>query len=320
MIFLGVPPGYYDMLYLMMVSIPIVIILLISCYLYYKKNRRIAKGKTASRVFFGLLGIFVISLPIGFISMGIINTVIIVEIIVNIMGFFIFIYLIESKKKILKKAGVDYSRPKTIIPKENDWKSIAGRAGPLITLIVGSFFVIDGVFGIFSLGFYTLICGIIAILAIYFGYKGVNNARFICLVPGILAVVGLFLRPPWGFSLRIFWSLGYSQLLFLDYIFIFLILLGGVLSIVSEERFLNYYIDKRDIERGILKVEEEMDNIEDLEQFLKTKLSTDWEKIKLSFNAYKAGELPKRVFIEVSIKNIGKDKFTSLFLKSPNQE
>jgi len=69
-----------------------------------------------------------------------------------------------------------------------------------------------------------------------------------------------------------------------------------------------------------VKVEEEMDNIEDLEQFLKTKLSTDWEKIKLSFNAYKAGELPKRVFIEVSIKNIGKDKFTSLFLKSPNQE
>ncbi len=105
----------------------------------------------------------------------------------------------------------------------------------------------------------------------------------------------------------------------MDYLFIFLILLGGVLSVVSEERFLNYYLDRRDTESIIVKVEEEMDKIEDLKQFLKTKLSNDWEKIKLSFDAYKAGELSKRVFVEVAIKNIGKERFTSLFLKSPKR-
>jgi len=252
MLFNGVPPGDLLYLFLIIFSILLVIFLLISGGLYYIKNMRITKGKAASLVFFGLLGILIISLPASYHIgrllwyLDIINAVIIVEIIITIMAFAIFIYLIESKKKILKEAGVEYSnyRPKTIIPKEKDWKSIAGRIGPLLTLIVGIFFVIDGVLGFLFLSFNTLICGIIAILAIYYGYKGMNNARFICFVSGIIAVIGLVLPPPLNFSINIFvimfWG---TQFLYYDYLIIFLLILGGVLSIVSGERFLNYYME-----------------------------------------------------------------------------
>ena len=56
-----------------------------------------------------------------------------------------------------------------------------------------------------------------------------------------------------------------------------------------------------------------MDKIEDLEQFLKTKLSTDWEKIKISFDAFKAGlpaSSPIDKWLETVIDDFDVDEWT----------
>lgn len=165
----------------------------------------------------------------------------------------------------------------------------------------------------FTIALYELLCGIIAILGIYFGLKRRAYARFLCLAAGILGFAGLiisFFTPYSSLYLLTFY------IPFLEYIFVFLFLIGGVLCVVSEERFLYYYLVKRDLKNSVLDVGEEQDKIDDLENFLKQKLSSDWDKIKISFNAYKAGELDKSVFIEIAVKNLG-NKFLNIFRKSP---
>jgi hypothetical protein len=221
-----------------------------------------------------------VSLVIGFI--GVICAFIFISLF--FMGFLIPILMIlvggivsfsanyENLKAWKGKLADKFQPLKDVKKKEKDWKSIAGRIGPLLTLIGGIFFVIDGLFYIFYFGlifgdlfsiyglsyigyfgFLNLVCGIVAILSIYFGYKGINNARFFCLVPAILTVVGLILPPPFNFEVYILWF--FSYWFNLDYLFIFLLILGGVLSLISEERFLNYYIGMRGIKYS--KVEEE---------------------------------------------------------------
>lgn len=69
-----------------------------------------------------------------------------------------------------------------------------------------------------------------------------------------------------------------------------------------------------EIKDEIFKIEAIFDKIDNLEEFLKTKLMSDWEKIQNSWNAYKAGEINKKEFIGIALKKIGK-KFSKIFLK-----
>ena len=216
--------------------------------------------------------------------------------------------------------------PSITIVKEKDWKSVIGRVGPILTLIGAILFVIDGIFliimfflyGITINSFYELMCGIMGILGIYFGFKRKEFARFLCLIAGILGVAGLII--PFPRIIYSSYSSGMLQLfrfIFLDYVFIFLFLIGGLLSVASENRYLNYYLEKIALKNSFINVEEEIDKIDDLESFLKEKLSSDWEKIKTSFTAFKTGELNKTLFIEVAVKNIG-EKFLDIFRKPAN--
>jgi len=199
---------------------------------------------------------------------------------------------------------------------------VAGRVGPILVLIVGIIFLIHGIITIlviplFIIALYELLCGIIAILGIYFGLKRRVYARFLCLAAGILGVASQIISffTPYSFS-SLYLLRFFIPFFYLEYIFGFLFLIGGVLCVVSEERFLYYYLVKRDLKNSVLDVGEEQDKIDDLENFLKQKLSSDWDKIKISFNAYKAGELDKSVFIEIAVKNLG-NKFLNIFRKSP---
>lgn len=203
---------------------------------------------------------------------------------------------------------------------------VAGRVGPILVLIVGIIFLIHGIITIlvipyFTHALYELLCGIIAILGIYLGLKRRVYARFLCLIAGILGVAGLIIPFPSHESYGILYLLSYYiSSYYLDYIFAFLFFIGGLLSVASEERFLNYYLEKRDLKTSVKDVGEELDKIDDLENdlenFLKQKLLSDWDKIKITFNAYKAGELEKSVFIEIAVKNLG-NKFLNIFCKSP---
>ena len=172
----------------------------------------------------------------------------------------------------------------------------------------------------FIIALYELACGIIAILGIYFGLKRRAYARFLCLIAGILGVTSLiipFSTPYFYDSIGILFLLRFFiPFFYLVYVFVFLFLIGGVLCVASEEKFLYYYLVKRDLKNSVLDVGEEQDKIDDLENFLKQKLSSDWDKIKISFNAYKAGEINKSVFIEIAVKNLG-NKFLNIFRKSP---
>ena len=140
-----------------------------------------------------------------------------------------------------------------------DWKSVAGRIGPKITLILGIFFLIEGTIRIilffltsmlYPNTLYILICGILAISGVLLGLKGYENARFLCLIAGILAIVGILI---FNFIFRfiltifaIFLPVGVF-LFYLNYIIPFILLIGGILCAISEERFLSYYHERRDL-------------------------------------------------------------------------
>jgi len=141
-----------------------------------------------------------------------------------------------------------------------DWKSIAGRLGPKLTLILGMLFLIEGITRIivFFLStmyypntLYILICGILAISGVLIGLKGNENARFLCLIAGILAIVGLLI---FNFILRFILQiisiiLPLGMLLYdLNYSFPFILLIGGILSVISDEKFLSSYREGRDLE------------------------------------------------------------------------
>ena len=237
---------------------------------------------------------------------------------------FIIGIVVGSLSKIVEKGEV--IEPSITILKEKDWKSVIGRVGPILTLIGAILFLIDGSFWVIMFlftnfntsSFYELMCGIMGILGIYFGFKRKEIARFLCLIAGIIGVAGLIIPfPIIGYYWLVPGMLGLFRFIFLDYFFIFLFLIGGLLSVASENRYLNYYLEKSALKDSFINVEEEIDKIDDLESFLKEKLSFDWEKIKMSFSAFKTGELNKTLFIEIAVKNIG-EKFLDIFRKPSN--
>ena len=240
---------------------------------------------------------------------------------------FIIGIVVGSLSKLKEKGEV--IEPSITILKEKDWKSVIGRVGPILTLIGAILFLIDGAFCVImslpfatinTSSFYELMCGIMGILGIYFGFKRKEFARFLCLIAGILGVTGMIIPfPRIGYWYLASGMLSIFRLIFLDYVVIFLFLIGGLLSVASENRFLNYYLEKNALKDSFINVEEELDKIDDLESFLKEELSSDWEKIKLSFNAFKTGELNKTLFIEVAVKNIGA-KFLDIFRKPNNPD
>jgi len=98
------------------------------------------------------------------------------------------------------------------------------------------------------------------ILGIYFGFKRKEFARFLCLIAGILGVAGLIIP----FPIIGYWYLPSGMLLifriiFFDYFFIILFLIGGLLSVASENRYLNYYLEKAALKNSSVNVEEEID-------------------------------------------------------------
>ncbi|MHA2034850.1 MAG: zinc ribbon domain-containing protein [Promethearchaeota archaeon] len=134
-----------------------------------------------------------------------------------------------------------------------DWKSFARRIGPKLTLFLGILFLIEGIVRIFIFfltsmiypnTLYILICGILAISGVVLGLKGYKNAWFLCLIAGILAVAGVLI---FNFILRfilqiftIILPVG-MLLFFINYGFSFILLIGGILCVMSEEGFLSYY-------------------------------------------------------------------------------
>ncbi|MHA2127800.1 MAG: hypothetical protein ACXACY_06905 [Candidatus Hodarchaeales archaeon] len=229
--------------------------------------------------------------------------------------------------KLKEQVGTGYR-----LDKERDWKSVAGRVGPVIILIEGIIFLIEGIINLLMGGFFwyayydiyaivrilVLVSGITAISGIYSGFKRNKFARIICFIAGILALVILLFA--WDRPYRVLLFSYILGLIYLDYVVIILFFIGGILCVISEDRFLNYYLDKSDFKKNLFDLETELDKIVDLEQFLKVNLSTDWEKIRRSFEAFKAGELSKKMFIDIALKNIGRDKLLSLFKKSSKQE
>jgi len=139
-----------------------------------------------------------------------------------------------------------------------DWKSVAGRIGPKITLIMGILFLIEGITRIsLQFLFYQdtplfLICGILAISGVLLGLKGYNYARFLCLIAGIPAIVGLMVYPlNFGFRFvltlfAILLPIAYF-LFFINLFAPFIFLIGGILSAISGESFLSFYREKYDL-------------------------------------------------------------------------
>jgi hypothetical protein len=115
MIFLGVPTGYYDYMIVSALATALTVILLLAGIAYLYRSRVLKKGSAIPIV----MGLLIIVMPIliwiGFPYMlggwngGYANTTIfgIVYIIILIVAFAILVYLIRSKKKILKEAGAE---------------------------------------------------------------------------------------------------------------------------------------------------------------------------------------------------------------------
>jgi len=56
------------------------------------------------------------------------------------------------------------------------------------------------------------------------------------------------------------------------------------------------------------------DKTEDIEEYLKSHLASDFEKIRNAWQDFKKRKIDKREFIKTGIKEIGK-KFVKIFLK-----
>lgn len=61
-------------------------------------------------------------------------------------------------------------------------------------------------------------------------------------------------------------------------------------------------------------IEDVFDKTEDIEEFLKSHLASEFEKIRNAWQDYKEGKIEKREFIKTGIKEIGK-KFVKIFIK-----
>jgi hypothetical protein len=142
--------------------------------------------------------------------------------------------------------------------KKKDWKSVAGRVGPVLILLEGIFFIIEGVISILFpviysfIPYFILMGGIVAILGIYLGYRRNKYARIVCFIAGILALVILI---SWDLTFRqmryyITYILAILHIFYFDYVMLTLFFIGGILCIISEDKFLNYYLEKRDFRKN----------------------------------------------------------------------
>ena len=184
-----------------------------------------------------------------------------------------FVFVIIGGILCLKSSDTRIEGIESSIIKEKDWKSVIGRVGPILTLVGAILFLIDGAFWVFfwlisatinTVNFYELMCGIMGILGIYYGLKSKEFARFLCLIAGILGVAGLIIPfPKIGYWYLAPGMLSIFRIVFLDYFVIFLFLVGGLLSVASENRYLNYYLEKIALKNSSVNVEEEIDKIGD---------------------------------------------------------
>ncbi len=140
-----------------------------------------------------------------------------------------------------------------IIKKEyyrSEWKSIAGKIGPKITFIMGILFLIEGIIRLSLWYFFypdtslVLMCGILAIVGGLLGLKEYNYGRFLCLIAGILAIIGfLIFYDYFGFRFLLWVILMIVPIayfiFFINLVSPFIFLIGGILSVISEESFFN---------------------------------------------------------------------------------
>ncbi|MFW9829538.1 MAG: hypothetical protein ACFFEY_18335 [Candidatus Thorarchaeota archaeon] len=234
-----------------------------------------------------------------------------------IITIFIWVLLIaEIRYRIRKGQRNEYQ----IVAKEKNWQITAGKISPIIILmgaVILLFYPFYKLF--FVISFYdkletlfTCLWSGIALIGIILGLRGIKIARFICLIAGIIATAGMFI--PINITVPGYYTSVYNLSGSTYYFDPILILIGGIIGVASKDEFLKYYINKYEFRLDKISLIEEMDKIDDLKTFLKEKLSSDWEKIKISFKAYKAGELEKDTFIRTALKNVG-NKFFEIFEK-----
>ncbi|MFX1567718.1 MAG: hypothetical protein ACFFCV_05040 [Promethearchaeota archaeon] len=238
------------------------------------------------------------------------------------LGFFIIPFLIavpvivayKAYSKIKRKDRTAYD----LIRKQISWSEAVGMLGPVLILIgcgilfvTSIYFLLMGWSSAYYLSyFYTWLCGLLGIVGVILGLKGRTYGRFLCFIAGVLAIAGLFIRVgTWWMGLTF-------SIFFFDP---FIAGIGGLLSIISHNDFLMYYLKGREATEKFISIEEEIERKTDLKLFLQEKLGPDWEKIKISLAAFQAGELDKNTFIKTAIKNIG-PKFIDIFKEEKRGE
>lgn len=224
--------------------------------------------------------------------------------------------LAEARYRIKLRERLDY--PSITI--EVNWSLTAGIVGPILILIGASIVLFYGIsrligtFLFFQLTYIlTFLWGLLALIGLFVGIKAKRIGSFICLIAGVLSTFGMYI--PIG-TLYGFWPVYLSSSVF--YFEPYLMLIGGIIGVISKDDFLEYFVVKREYRKKFSDIMEEMDKIDDLKTFLKEKLSSDWEKIKISFEAYKAGEIEKGTFIKTALKNIG-NKFIEIFTEQKRE-
>jgi hypothetical protein len=272
----------------------------------YTRKKILEEGKNwrGLPIFFGVVAFFVI---IGAFYFGIY-----VFYFLSIAAFFIIpllvalplIYAYKANSKIKRRDRIEYET----IHREMTWSETLGIVGPILVLI-GCVMLFISAFLRVIIGWYymnylstifTWVCSLIGFSGVILGIKGRTYGRFLCLLAGVLLVAGIYI--PFGLYLTI------PLMMFDPYI----VGIGGILSILSRDDFLIYYLKKSEFTEKFISLEVKIDKIEDLKMFLQEKLGSDWEKIKISLEAYQAGELDKSTFIATAIKNIG-NNFIDIF-------
>lgn len=176
----------------------------------------------------------------------------------------------RANTKIKRKDRIGYQ----VIHKEISWRETVGILGPVLVLIgSGMLFFMS----FLSLGWggdyvnylpniFTWLCSLLGFMGVILGLKGRNYGKYICFIAGVLAIVGSFI--PIGFWGRF---ITISILYFDPYI----VGIGGILSIISQDDFLMYYLKGREFTEEVTSIEDEIGKIKDLKTFLQEKLGPD---------------------------------------------
>jgi hypothetical protein len=272
----------------------------------YARKKILEEGKSWRGIppFLGIIAFFVV---IGVFYFGIYTLYYLSFAIYFIMPTLIALPLIfayRANSKIKRRDRMEYE----VIHREMSWSETLGIVGPVLVLIGCVLLFISAfirvLFGWYYLNYlsalFTWLCSLIGFSGVILGVKGRAYGRFLCLLSGVLIIAGIYI--PFGLYLTM-------PLFMFDP---FIVGIGGILSILSRGDFLIYYLKRSEFTERFISIEDEIDKVEDLKMFLQEKLGPDWEKIKISLEAYQAGELDKSTFIATAIKNIG-NKFIDIF-------